>query len=555
MPLDQKDLFVAAREEMSNPSKQSSLKNKTGILSAIPFHLLFFITYPVLSLYATNINQIPGYAILRSIIFSMVLGGVVYLVNLAVLRNALKAALMTSIVILLFHFYGHVYDALNQMDIARHSVLTALWLVIGGSAFFFIFRHKGHPHQVTQLFNIVGGFLVLLTLSQIIVPKVNFKVPSPGHEKNVTAVNATTPDDWIYRNIYYIIVDAYTSDDVLADKFNYDNSAFIEDLENHGFRVVRNAKSNYDNTFESLTSSLNMDYLDQLGLPPEVKDFDKKMELIGDLLPHSHVRKIFEDMGYTTIAFHTKAPWANLDDADIYYQADERVPYIDRLDTLSFHDLYLKTTWIRFLFDTSRIQPITSALNASALLGWIDPNNYAGSLLEITDEERFENIRYMEYKQNLYSLDNLEKVPDIPGSKFVHAHIMVTHSSFVFNQDGSYKENADESNAAYVEQIQYLNKRLLEIIETIQEKESVPPVIIIQADHGYIPGEEKVAILHALYLPDGGVERIYPEITPVNTFRIILNSYFNYQLELLPDRSFYRDVDSEELIEVFNSVD
>ena len=540
---------------MSNQSKQGSLKNKMSVLSTIPFHLLFFISYPVLSLYATNINQIPAYAIIRSAIFSIVLGVVVYLVNLALLRNILKAALMTSIVILLFHFYGHLYDALNQINIAHHSVLTALWLVIGCSAFFFIFKHKGNPYQITQLFNIMGGFLVLLILSQILVPKTIFNASTPEQEDIVPAVNATETENLLNRDVYYIIVDAYTREDVLASKFDFDNSIFIEDLENHGFLVLDHARSNYDNTFESLTSSLNMDYLDHLGLPPGVKDFDKKMELIGDLLPHNRVRKIFEDMGYTTIAFHTKAPWANLDDADIYYQVDVSVPYIDRLDTLSFHDLYLQTTWIRFLFDTNRIQPITTALNSSALLGWIDPNNYAGSLLEITDEERFENIRHMEYKQNLYSLDNLEKVPDIPGRKFVHAHIMVTHSSFVFNQDGSYKENADESNAAYVEQIQYLNTSLIKIIESILDKSSIPPIIIIQADHGYIPGDDKVAILHALYLPDGGADRIYPELTPVNTFRIVLDYYFNYNFERLPDRSFYRDMDTEDLIEVFDNND
>jgi hypothetical protein len=555
---------------MSSKNNQETLKNQRegqtsksqNFFSKIPFHILFFISYPILSLYATNINQIPSYSVIRSIIFIIVISLAVYLVSLVILRKHLKAALMTSIVSLLFHFYGHIYDFLNQGNLqgsifAKHSVLTGLWLVIGIVVFFFLLKQKHHPYQVTQLFNMMGGILIVLALSQIIIPKINFSPSETEQENVVSAAIEENPEteDFFNRNVYYIIVDAYTRDDILASKFDFDNSTFIEALENHGFVVLSEAKSNYDNTFESLTSSLNMDYLDHLGLAPEVKNFDKKIELIGDLLPHSRVQNNFDDMGYTTIAFHTKAPWANLDDTDIYYQVDVNVPYIDRLETLSFHDLYLKTTWVRFLFDTNKMQTITAALNSSALLGWIDPHNYAGELLDITDEERFENIRYMEYKQNLYSLDNLQEVPQIPGKKFVHAHIMVTHSSFVFNLDGSYKEATDESNAAYVEQIQYLNVRLIEIIETILENETIPPVIVIQADHGYIPGEEKVAIMHALYLPDGGVDRIYPEFTPVNTFRTILDYYFNYELELLPDRSFYRDVDSEELIEVFNSVD
>ena len=44
----------------------------------------------------------------------------------------------------------------------------------------------------------------------------------------------------------------------------YDNSAFISDLEKMGFYVAKCSQSNYPRTDVSLGSSLNMDYLQNL---------------------------------------------------------------------------------------------------------------------------------------------------------------------------------------------------------------------------------------------------------------------------------------------------
>jgi hypothetical protein len=45
--------------------------------------------------------------------------------------------------------------------------------------------------------------------------------------------------------------------------------------------------------------------------------------------------------------------------------------------------------------------------------------------------------------------------------------------------------------------------------------------------------------LNAYYLPDGGEKHLYSDISPINTFRIVLNHYFNTDLELLEDVHYY----------------
>ena len=51
--------------------------------------------------------------------------------------------------------------------------------------------------------------------------------------------------------------------------------------------------------------------------------------------------------------------------------------------------------------------------------------------------------------------------------------------------------------------------------------------------------DERMGILNAYYFPDQDYSKLYKGITPVNTFRIILNKYFGTDLDLLEDRSYF----------------
>ena len=100
----------------------------------------------------------------------------------------------------------------------------------------------------------------------------------------------------------------------------------------------------------------------------------------------------------------------------------------------------------------------------------------------------------------------------------------------------------DETYAkAYQGQITYLNKRVLEIIHNILTVSAIPPIIIIQGDHGYdlFLEEERTFNLSALYLPNKHYDQLYPQITSVNTFRVVFNAYFDGKFELLDDRAYY----------------
>jgi len=93
------------------------------------------------------------------------------------------------------------------------------------------------------------------------------------------------------------------------------------------------------------------------------------------------------------------------------------------------------------------------------------------------------------------------------------------------------------------------------MVDHITGNSTHPPIIIIQADHGsahtqYTRSlakgakaspvvEERLAILNAMLVPARYREKLYPGISPVNTFRLILSEQFGESLELLEDRHFF----------------
>ena len=104
-------------------------------------------------------------------------------------------------------------------------------------------------------------------------------------------------------------------------------------------------------------------------------------------------------------------------------------------------------------------------------------------------------------------------------------------------------------NEGYVNQLKFINKKTMELVDKILE-DNKDSIIVIQADHG--PGGEfdwnnptsddlklRHSILNAYHVSNKTQELLYDDISPVNSFRIILNSYFNDNYELLEDRNFF----------------
>jgi hypothetical protein len=72
---------------------------------------------------------------------------------------------------------------------------------------------------------------------------------------------------------------------------------------------------------------------------------------------------------------------------------------------------------------------------------------------------------------------------------------------------------------------------------------NTPPIIILQGDHGpwLQPKTKRFWILNAYYFP-GNQDKLYSTISPVNTFRLVFNTYFGGKYDMLKDTSYFSPV-------------
>ena len=148
---------------------------------------------------------------------------------------------------------------------------------------------------------------------------------------------------------------------------------------------------------------------------------------------------------------------------------------------------------------------------------------------------------------------------------FVFAHIISPHPPYIFGENGEkigLLQGAATNlkpKVSYLNQLKYISKKVESLVGILLKESKSPPIIILQADHGSgfifhpmhnesVPSDTfqdirflkaQFKILNAYYLPNGGEKYLYDGISPVNTFRVIINAYFGGQLELLSDKSYY----------------
>jgi hypothetical protein len=152
---------------------------------------------------------------------------------------------------------------------------------------------------------------------------------------------------------------------------------------------------------------------------------------------------------------------------------------------------------------------------------------------------------------------------------FVFTHIEIPHPPFVLGSAGEKRyptavfHNLDGNMLirpgrftrqryiqGYRDQLIYANRKIKESINDILAGAPRPPIIILLGDHGprseldwesssKTNQREAMSILYAVLTPGGDARGFYPEISPVNTFRILFKRLFDSTSEVLEDRSYF----------------
>lgn len=492
--------------------------------TTLPIYPFLFALASVVSLLATNRSEIRPIAAVRLAVIMLIIALIGFLILLVLFRNKHKAALLTTVLLVLFVAYGSLYDLLHGSKalkpLAHHSYMAVFFLVLLAAAVVLIIRLK-KPQKSTWALNVIMGIALVIPLFQCTAYYIGNASPSKTQANQEVVDNPTyTLSAETQPDIYYIILDSYTRQDALYDDYGFDNSAFVQALRERGFFVGDCSRSNYAHTRLSLSSSLNMNYLPDLGIDVTANSQDTSK--LRNLVLDSSVRRHLEAIGYKTVAFETGYVFTEMTDADYYYKSPTNVILSKYIEPFEY--LYLENSAFRLVMDTQT--------------DFMD-HYFSPVVFPFTGEK----MRV----ENTFSV--LPTLTAIDEPKFVFAHIEIPHHPFIFMPDGSinpdhryypgiYMPEIDLKKKGYINQVQFANSQALAIVDQILANSKTPPIIIIQGDHGLEAGERNL-ILNAIYLPEAGREDLYSSISPVNTFRVVFDNYFNADLPLLPDESFY----------------
>lgn len=502
---------------------------------SLVIHPFLFAIFPVLFLFSHNICAWPVRDILVPIAGTICLASVSWSLLSVVLRDKAKAGFIISIFFVLFFSYGICYvgikafmeGVLGVSAIGTRGHVLLIWVLLFALGTYSFIKTRRRLHNLTNIANVVAGCLVMISLINIGTHQLKTASGRQGSEsiRSIEPKLADVKDPSTLPDIYYIILDGYARADVLEEIYRYDNTDFLDHLANRGFYVAHESRSNYGQTFLSFASSLNMTYLDDLVDQIGIENRDQKPVL--DMIRNSTVVDFLKHHGYEIVVFASGSSRTEIRNADIHMAA----------------------RW--------------SPDEFQAVLIGMTPIPFVTNQLGVYDEYGFHRERL------LYTFDHLADVSELEGPIFVFAHIIAPHPPFVFGKHGQEIDpgypfvffdggdlirtgrlTREEYVDGYREQLIFVNGRIEEAVDGILSRSARPSIIILQADHGpasmldvedpdntYF--KERLAILNAYYLPDNGDTYLYDGITPVNTFRVILNHYFGTDYELLGDESYY----------------
>ena len=489
-------------------------------------HPILFSIYPVIFSYSNNIGKVTFLNVVEPLVFTVLFVFFGWGILRLILNDWFRSGGIASLLIILFYSYGH---ARTNIDLAGVDYfLPILWIAALLLGAFAIIRSGTKFYNGTKILNVVSVVLVILVATNIGLYQ--FKMTKSAQTlpqieripKNLIDKDEQQP----HPDVYFIILDAYARQDVLKDIYSFDNSKFLDNLESKGFYIADKAIANYGQTGLAVGSSLNLMYLDDL--VEQIGENNLNREPLNLLINQNQIALFLRKKGYKIIALASTRPETQMSSADVFLSSGTMLN--------EFHEGLKNTT------------PLPD--------------------MESSDKREEVFSRYRMH--TMFTLDKLGKLAlEHKGPNFIFAHLEQPHPPFVFgpngepvqlesrfnDHDGNWlirpgRLTVEQYHKHYVDQLIFLNKKIEFVIDEILKNSSRPPIVIIFGDHGprsrlnwesskKTDVRESFSILSAYHLPGNGKELLYPEISPVNSLRVIFSHYFGIDLDLLPDRSFY----------------
>jgi hypothetical protein len=500
-------------------------------IMGVPFHPFMLSAYAVLGVYATNANEIPIAQIWRPVSVSILFAALILIFFILKTRELGRAGFLATLTVLGFFYFGHLFFFISYFPllsgIPGKLYLTSLaWVVLliglGHRKVWIQFKN---PLTVTRALNIIGLLVIVFPLATTVFVALETKTQDEainsymsGLDNPILASKTRPPD------IYYIILDGYGRNDVLEDLYGVENNSLLEFLSQKNFYVADQASSNYMQTELSLASALNFQYLDFLTAG---MGNSQNRGPLNTLIHNSLVRRMLSNIGYRFTALPSSVLFTQIRNADTYISVSGGA--INELEGL----IIAKTIPGAYIEDMGLNIPLP---------------NYS-----------------TQRKTIVFTIETLKSMPDSEEPRFIFAHILAPHPPFVFDDMGNSTQpdrpyfigdatgflgDKEEYLSGYAQEVKFLNTQIAAVVEAILNNSKGNSIIIIHGDHG--PGaftsftdpdkscfRERFSILLAIYLPNQDYSKFQDDVSLVNLFPALFNTYYEADIKYLENRSYF----------------
>lgn len=490
------------------------LKKKLKIWLPALLAVVLTCLYPCVFIFSQNAGEARAVDMLLFLGIFLGTAAVIMAVLGLLFRNMSQTAFVTCLAMLVIINFSLVAEAVEGFMPWFHSKYQLAVIVVLGLGLIALLLWK-KPNMNAGCIILALTFGAMTLVSGITaVPKL---IAAASYMKDAQEtqreVEVTETIQGEKPNVYYLLFDEYGGDENLETYFEFDNSEFYGALENRGFTVSHstyNTESCWTDTL--VPNLLNMAYVANDGMPEKAR---------REYLENPYMVQLLRENGYSV----------NI----INHRAYLRVENAKELTNDQVEDNISE-----YLLENSifyKIDYFYNRINHALFEDYRD--NYAGPL------------------DNCFAaLKNCWQETD--GPTLTISYIQSPHAPFVFNSDGSLRDLTKgwywKDDTLYPGQLQYVNTLILEAIDNIQKNDPTA-VILLMSDHGArVPlhmveqyggprfdAEVQTHIMQnalcAVCVPGKTLD--IEGKTGINAARMVFNSAFDMELEMIPAAEGY----------------
>jgi hypothetical protein len=495
---------------------------KTGtasksFLKKWPLYVLLLPVFFVLHGVRENFGFIASTDYLPLILFYSISALALYFLFYLLYRKPIPSGITTFFILGFFFFYGFLQDFLKAhlAAINRYIILVPLFFILLVTMIVFLKRSKVGLIKLNLFLNCLLLIYTVYDLSAIIIKTINppadkFSIYPFSHNENYSICKDCKKPD-----IYFLVFDEYASSLCLKNDFRYDNSQLDTFLTGKQFRIQKASSGNYNFTPFSVSSILNMSYINGINADAITSDDYARC---NKLIRENELIKYLSLSGYDIINY------------SIFDIAGNPSPVDQDFLPLKAKLITDRTLWGRIKKDI-----LWNLFYGKFEIKWLS-----------------ENGEYVYDRNNKKIIDLVKEESGKKNNspRFIYAHYNMPHPPYYFDQNGKAVEKNklghayDNDKALYLGYVGYTNTKIQELVNTILKNSNGEAVILVMGDHGYrndksMPHHVFLQNQNAVYLPNKNYSSFYDSVTGVNQFRIVINTLFNQKIPLLKDSTVF----------------